>query len=232
MAYLLIGVVVLPLVVSMLIRGRYRKVYDESAAVKLSGGLTGAGMARRILEAEGIEDVQIVEHWGLLPDHYDAGKKRLCLSRGHFRGTSAAALGVAAHEAGHAIQDRRKFAPLKRRELAIRYSQYLTPVIVVLPALMILTKTINSKTGILIIFAGWGAVLAFNLFTLPVEYDASERAKEIVFKKRLLGSVKEERALYKMMRAACLMYVSGVLNTVRWLVGSLRPRKGTVLPES
>ncbi|MEM8954524.1 MAG: zinc metallopeptidase [Verrucomicrobiota bacterium] len=232
MVYVLIGVVVLPLLVSMVVRGRYRKVYEESVKVKLSGGLTGAGMARRILEAEGIEDVEIVEHWGLLPDHYDCEKKRLCLSRQHFRGTSAAALGVAAHEAGHAIQDRRRFRPLKKRELAIRYSQYLTPVIVLLPLLMMLTKTVNSKTGIIIIFAGWGAVLAFNLFTLPVEYDASERSKEVVFRKRILSSVKEERALYKMMRAACLMYVSGVLNTVRWLVGSLRSGKRPVLPES
>jgi Zn-dependent membrane protease YugP len=229
MLYTLMALVVVPLFISMVVRGRYRKVYEESARVKLSGGLTGAGMARRILEAEGITNVEIVEHWGLLPDHYDPEKKRLCLSRPHFRGTSAAALGIAAHEAGHAIQDRKKFAPLKKREMAIKYSQYLTPIIVVLPLLMMLTKMVNSKTGVIIIFAGWAAVLGFNLLTLPVEYDASERAKEILYRKRLLGSVKEERAMYKMMRAACLMYVSGVVNTVRWLIGSLRPSKSGAL---
>jgi Zn-dependent membrane protease YugP len=232
MLYLLVAVVVVPLFLSMVVRGRYLKVYEESQKVPLSGGLTGAGMARRILEAEGITNVEIVEHWGLLPDHYDPEKKRLCLSRPHFRGTSAAALGIAAHEAGHAIQDRKNFEPLKKREMAIKYSQYLTPVIIALPLLMILTKMVNSKTGVIIMFAGWGVVLAFNFLTLPVEYDASERSKEIIYKKRLLASVKEERALYKMMRAACLMYVSGVFNTLRWLIGSLIPSRKTALSKN
>jgi Zn-dependent membrane protease YugP len=232
MLYMLIALVVVPLFFSMVVRGRYRKVYEESEKVKLSCGLTGAGMARRILEAEGITDVEIVEHWGLLPDHYDPEKKRLCLARPHFRGTSAAALGIAAHEAGHAIQDRKNFAPLKNRQLAIKYSQYLTPVIVALPLLMMLVRAVNSKTGILMIFGGWAAVLAFNVFTLPVEYDASERAKEILYRKRLLGSVKEERAMYKMMRAACLMYVSGVFSTLRWLIGSLKPSRKAALSKN
>ena len=226
MIYLLIAVVAGPLLISLASRSRFHSIYEKAQKFKIKGGLTGAGMARRILEAEQITDVEIVEHWGLLPDHYDPERKRLSLARPHFRGTDAAALGIAAHEAGHAIQHRRRFAPLKMRQSAIKCSQYLTPIVVLVPMLMIFAKAVPPRIGILLLFGGWAAILGFNLFTLPVEYDASERAKEVLYRKRLLKTIAEERATYSMMRGAALMYVSGVVNVAKWLIGSIVARKG------
>jgi Zn-dependent membrane protease YugP len=204
MNFILIFLIAGPLIVSLFARGRFQAVYDASRKVEGSSTLTGAGVARKILEASGCEDVEIVEHWGLFPDYYDPAKKRLALSRPHFRGSNAAAYGIAAHEAGHALQDKQRFDPLKRRITAIKMTQYLSP-----------------KVALILMFASWGALLLYNLSTMPVEADATQRSRETLDRLRILRDHEQEQATYRMMKAAGLMYVSGFLNTVKWLIASV-----------
>lgn len=218
MTYLIIAVVLGPLVVSLFARGKFQATYDDSRKVKGAPTLTGAGVARQILEASGIEDVQIVEHWGLFPDYYDPAQKRLRLSRPHFRGSNAAAYGVAAHEAGHALQHRVRFAPLNARISAIKASQYLSPLIFVVGISMVVVR---PTLGLIMMFSSWALLLVYNLSTLPVEADATQRANEVLRRLKLFRNRDEEKATYKMMRAAGLMYVSGFLNTVRWLLSCI-----------
>ncbi len=226
MIYFLIALFVGPLLVSMYTRGKFQTTYEESQKVKGAPELTGAGVARRILEASKITDVEIVEHWGLLPDFYDPAKKRLRLSRPHFRGTSAAAYGIAAHEAGHAIQHRAMFGALRLRISAIKVSQYLSPFVFLLPVAAILAHMVSGRIGVMGMFVAWAAVLGFNLFTLPVEYDATERSREVMDRERMFRDSKQEKAIYRMMRAAPFMYVSGFLNTIKWLISCLMPGRG------
>jgi uncharacterized protein len=220
--YLLLLLVIAPIAVSLFARGKFQAVYEESMEVECRPTLTGAGVARKILEASGIEDVEIVEHWGLFPDFYDPARKRLALSRPHFRGSNAAAYGIAAHEAGHALQDKAKFAPLKRRLSAIKSTQYLSPLIFLLGASALIARIVPVKIAILIMVAAWTALLVSNIFTMPVEADATQRAKEVLGRLRIFRDAAEEKATLRMAKAAGLMYISGFLNTLKWLFVRLR----------
>ncbi len=208
--------------VSLFARGRFQAVYEETAEVKCQPNLTGAGVARKILEKSGIDDVEIVEHWGLFSDFYDPVRKRLALSRPHFRGSNAAAYGIAAHEAGHALQDKAKFGPLKRRLSAIKSTQYLSPLIFVFGAAALIGHVVPVKIAILIMMGAWTTLLLGNIFTMPVEADATQRANEVLGKLRIFRDATEERATLKMARAAGLMYISGCLNTLKWIFVRLR----------
>ncbi|MFV1995570.1 MAG: zinc metallopeptidase [Verrucomicrobiales bacterium] len=223
MYYLLIAVIAGPVLISLFVRGRFQSVYDAARQVKGNADLTGAGVARQILEAAGIRDVEIVEHWGFIPDFYDPARKRLMLSRPHFRGSHAAAYGIAAHEAGHVLQDRANFAPLKMRITAIRMSQYLSPFIFLIPVVAILGRFTSVKMALLGMFLAWGALLAYNLSTVPVEFDSTERSKEIMARLKLFRNSEQRDATYRMMATAPLMYVSGFLNTLRWLLAYILP---------
>ena len=222
MIYILLLLLIAPMAISLFARGRFQSVYEESVEVECQPKLTGAGVARKILEASGIDDVEIVEHWGLFPDFYDPKRKRLALSRPHFRGSNAAAYGIAAHEAGRALQDKAKFAPLQKRLSAIKSTQYLSPLIFVLGITALLARFPSAKIAVLIMMAAWAALLLGNIVTMPVEADATQRAKEVLGKLRIFRDSAEEKATLKMAKAAGLMYVSGFLNTLKWLFVRLR----------
>ena len=171
-------------------------------------------------------------HWrshrdcaGLFPDYYDPGRKRLALSRAHFRGSNAAAYGIAAHEAGHALQHKARFRPLKARISAIKMSQYCSPLVFLLPAVALFAKIGSVKITLLVMFASWAMLLAYNLSTMPVEVDATQRANEVLRRLNLFRNHGQEKATFRMAKAAGLMYVSGFLNTVKWLFASLMPRR-------
>jgi len=173
---LFIGTMALSLWATM----RVRQVYSKFSILPASSGSTGANTAVRILSQEGIYDVEIVEHDQALGDHYDPTHKRLVLSRETFHGTSAAALGVAAHECGHAIQHKQAYAPLQLRMASVGLTMFASQIVLWLPLLGMFTGFLNTGVALTLVASAWGILMLFNLITLPVEFDASARARLVL----------------------------------------------------
>ncbi len=177
-------------------------------------GLTGAEFARRVLEAKGIEDVEIVESNALITNHYLPATKTLRLAPENFHGCNLAAAGIAAHEAGHAIQQAAGFRPLLWRQSAIKTTAYLTPLFfaISLPLLVI-----RPRVGLMVLGASWALIRLNNLMSLPTEFDASGRAKDVIYNARIVKVGKEFNSLEEMLHAASLEKVSGFLRFWDWL---------------
>ena len=201
---------------SMLVRSRFNK-YSKIPSTK---GYTGQMAAQKLLDTAGIHDVQVVRVDGMLTDHYNPATKQLALSSPVFDRTSVAAIGVATHEAGHAIQHATGYYPLKWRSAIV-------------PAANIGTRfgTWGMMGGLMImaispIFGQWifiaGAVafalfLLFQLITLPVEFNASNRAKQLVVEAGIVGS-QEREGIDKVLNAAALTYVAAFVTSLLTLL--------------
>ncbi|NOX99354.1 MAG: zinc metallopeptidase [Verrucomicrobia bacterium] len=207
----------LALMVTLYGRSKYRLIYDEEIKNLSPSGLTGEKLARRILDEAGIEGVEIVKSVGLFADFYDPSRKRLSLAPQHFAGSTYSALGVAAHEVGHAIQQKAGYHPLKWRITAVKASMYLTLPVVVIGTIM----TLMTKAVFLLIIS-WTLLLVYNLFTMPIELDASERSKKILRAIKPFANYDERVGVEKMMRVAPAAYIEGLFTTLSW-VGSLIP---------
>ncbi len=214
--FLLLFVVTLAL--TMWARGKYRTAYDEELKNVARSGLTGAELARRILAERGIEVVEIARGRGLLADYYDPAKKRLTLAPQHFSGSTYAALGVAAHEAGHVLQHREGHHPLNWRISAIRATLWLSLPLVLLGIFMIIMPGFG-KTGIFLLCGGWSLVAGYNLVTLPVELDASERARQVLdgMRPKPFSCMEERLGVERMMRSASGAHVDGIFTVISWL---------------
>jgi len=202
---------------------RVKSVYRKYSKLPVRAGVTGAQAAERILQAAGIRDVQIVEHEEILGDHYDPRHKRLVLSRDTYRGSSPAALGVAAHECGHAIQHAQAYAPLQWRMAAVGATTFASQIVMWLPILGIFTGLIAPMTGAAIMAAAWGMIMVFNLVTLPVEFDASRRAKVVLLKMGMVNSHEEREGVEKVLNAAALTYVAAFVTSLAYLLWHLLP---------
>ena len=188
--------------------GKYKEVPVES-------GLTGAQAARRILNDAGLTDMPIEEVEGHLSDHYDPTKRALFLSSDNFHGASIAAVGVAAHEAGHALQHQHQDAMFNLRMALVPVTQFASYAWM---GIMLIGMFIYHFPHFMLIAVAIFSVLTlFQLVTLPVEYDASARAKEQLFR---LGLVREdERAgVSKVLDAAALTYVAALVSSALQLV--------------
>lgn len=162
--------------------------------------LTGAAAAQLILQRAGINDVHVEETPGMLSDHYDPTHKVLRLSPDVYRTRTASAVGIAAHEAGHAIQDAKRYAPLVLRNAAVPAAQYGPTIFMILFfAGMFIGSLGLMKVGV-IAFAG---VAVFQLINLPVEFDASNRAKALLVE-------------HQMIDPQSMTYVNDVLNSAAW----------------
>jgi len=190
--------------------------------VQSRSGLTGADVARRILTAAGIRDVEVVPVGGSLTDHYDPRTKKVALSEPVYSQGSIAALGIAAHECGHAIQDARRYAPMYLRSAIVPVttfsSKLLMPLILAAVFLPILggspALSVHLVLGIVAVYA----VLAiFQLVTLPVELNASKRAKIILTE---MGITPQDEAVgvRQMLDAAALTYVAAFVVTLGQLL--------------
>src|SRR3984893_377927 len=171
---------------------RVRQVYNTFSRLPASSEASGAETAATILRQEGIYDVQIVEHDEMLGDHYDPTHKRLVLSRDNFHGTSTAALGVAAHECGHAIQHQQAYAPLQWRMASVGLTTFASQIVLWLPLVGMFTGFINTSVAWTLVASAWGILMLFNLITLPVEFDASARARLMLKQTGLIRTVEEE----------------------------------------
>ena len=202
---------------------RVKSVYRRYSELPVRSGLTGAQAADRIMRAAGIRDVEIVEHDEMLGDHYDPMKKRLVLSRGNYHGSSPAALGVAAHECGHALQHAQAYAPLQWRMAAVGATTFASQIVMWLPVLGIFTGLIQPLVGATIMAACWGVIMLFNLVTLPVEFDASRRAKAVLLRMNMINSHEEREGVEKVLNAAALTYLAAFVTSLAYLLWHLLP---------
>ncbi len=187
--------------------------YSKYSRVKSRTGLTGAMAAERILKANGIYDVRVERIAGNLTDHYDPTHKVLRLSDSVYGSTSVAAIGVAAHECGHAIQHQQGYAPLKIRSTLVPAanlgSKLCWPVLI----LGLLFSYTFVKVGILL----FCAVVLFQIVTLPVEFNASSRALHILQGTGVLYE-DEMSSTRKVLTAAALTYVASVASSLLQLL--------------
>jgi uncharacterized protein len=189
---------------------RLRSLYARYQNVPQSKGVTGAEVAQAILDHEGIRNVSIEPCDGHLTDHYDPKNRVLRLSEANFKSSSLSAIGVAAHEAGHAIQHKEKYAPLEMRMSIIGITgigSSLSPIIFFVGFLF--HSPFMLQLGIWL----FSAVVVFQLITLPVEFDASARAKKVLAD---LGFINrdEEIAIRKVLNAAALTYVAALVTAM------------------
>ncbi len=209
--------------IGLLAQWRVKRMYHRFSRVPASSGLTGAEVAQQMLRAADIRDVAIVEHDEFLGDHYDPIHKRLVLSSQNYHGTSLAALGVAAHEAGHALQHKQAYAPLHLRMAAVGLTGFASQVVMWLPILGMATDLLSTTLGLSIMAGAWGLIMAFNLITLPVEFDASHRAKLLLARMGFISGNQESVGVAKVLNAAALTYVAAFITSLVYFLWHLLP---------
>ena len=202
------------LALSMWASFRVKSSFNKYSKVRSARGMTGAEAAQEMLDRAGITDVRVVPTRGMLSDHYNPVNKTLALSESVYASNSIAAIGVATHEAGHAIQHARHYAPLWIRSMLVP------------------TANIGSSVGYLVMLGGlflsstnmilagavlFSAVLLFQIVTLPVEFDASRRAKVLVVQHGIISS-REREGVDRVLNAAAMTYVAAAVSTLLTLL--------------
>lgn len=205
---------IFPLVLGLYAQWKVKSAYGKTSKIAAASGLSGRQTAQAILDANGIMDVEIEETRGFLGDHYDPRHKVLRLSPDVYHGRSLASLGIAAHEVGHAIQHATSYAPLSLRNAVVPLA------------------SVGSNIGMGLIFFGFmlgalglatiGLVLysfvaVFQLINLPVEYDASARAKKILFERGMI-TANEKGAVASVLDAAALTYVAATVSSILYVL--------------
>ena len=211
---------------SLFAAARVKSVYHRYHRGSVFSGLTGAEAAQLILRRAGIHDVEITHQDGLLGDHYDPLHKRLVLSSENYFGSTPAALGVAAHECGHAIQHQRAYKPLHWRMAAVGITTYANQLVLWVPVLGVVTGLIQPLMAAMLLAAAWGVIMLFNLITLPVEFDASRRAKAVLRDLNLIAPGDEAVAVSKVLNAAAWTYVAAFITSLVFFLGHLLPLLG------
>jgi len=211
---LLIGV---PILLGLWAQMRVKSAFGHWSQVAATSGVTGAQAARRILEAANIRDVEVLEINDMLGDHYDPTNKRLCLSTDVYNTPSVAALGIAAHECGHAIQHQKAYAPLKWRMAVVPMTMVVSSI---LPFIMIGGFIVPMLWMKLIMVAAvcYAVLAVFQLITLPVEFDASRRAKVILQQMGMIRAGEEASGVNKVLDAAALTYVAAFVAVISQLL--------------
>jgi len=202
------------LILSLVATVKVKSTFNKYSKVMSASGMTGADAARELLRRNGLTNVTVTETGGFLSDHYDPSKKVIRLSPNVFRSNSVAAIGVAAHETGHAIQHAKAYSPLVLRNT------------------MVPVANIGSTLSWIIIFAGFilgfmglvkigivlfSAVVVFQVITLPVEFNASSRAKEMLASYGLI-SQGELQGVRKVLSAAAMTYVAAAASSIMTLL--------------
>jgi uncharacterized protein len=209
--FLFVGpALVLSLIASWLTKSRFNK-YSK---IRNARGITGAAAAQLMLDRAGITGVKVVEHQGFLSDHYNPLSKTLALSPDVYHQPSIAAVGVACHEAGHAVQHARSYAPMWVRSALVQPANIGSSIGMYS---MMFGLFLQSQGMVLIGAVLFSAVLLFQLITLPVEFDASARAKKLAFEYNIV-TPHERAGMAKVLNAAALTYVAGAISTLLTLL--------------
>ena len=224
---LMMLLILFAVVVGVIAQWRVTSAFKRYSQVPTHSGRTGAEVADEILHDAGIDDVSIDRVDSFLGDHYDPTKKVLCLSPGVYDSASIAATGIAAHECGHAIQHQQAYLPLKARMAIVPVTMYASRM---LPFIMIggfWFGLFRAIPGLLDLGIAIYAVLTvFQLVTLPVEFDASRRAK-LIMTSRGIVTLEESHGAAAVLNAAALTYVAAFLSALFHLLYlvSLRDRR-------
>ena len=193
---------------------RVKSTFNKYSKVAAGTGITGAHAARKILDANGLYDVGVERVNGFLSDHYDPGAKVLRLSPDVYDTPSLAAVGVAAHEAGHAIQDQQGYAALRLRTTmvpAVQVGGWVGP-------LMLMGGVLMQASGLVLLGVILFSLTAlFAVVTLPVEFDASRRAKKLLVSEAVLAGP-ELTGVNRVLDAAALTYVAAALQAIMTLL--------------
>ncbi|MEG1494972.1 MAG: zinc metallopeptidase [Bacilli bacterium] len=182
---------------------KYKKVENKK-------NLSGLEVARKILDANGLEDIYVTETTGIFSDHYDSNRKVVRLSKDVFHGTSIASVAVAAHECGHAIQDKEGYIFIKLRGFIfpmVNIASNFGYIVIMIGLLFSINNLAWLGIGLLLF------ILLFQLITLPVEFNASARAKELLKTQSVLDDTELEGS-GKMLRAAAFTYVASLATTL------------------
>lgn len=206
--------IIVPLLFGFYAQMRVTSAYNKNVRIPSRGRISGREAAAAVMESAGIHDVEIVRVPGQLTDHYDPSKKRLALSEFNYDGTSLAALGVAAHEAGHAIQHKVGYSMMKFRQVLVPSTQIASGA----SQLLIIVGIVLGAQGLGGIFLTLGAVALamiclFQLVTLPVEFDATARAKAQLVNLGIVGR-DEMPGVSQTLDAAALTYVAAFVASL------------------
>lgn len=208
------------LVLSLWASFRTKSAFKKYSQVRTMRGLTGAQAAKAMLDRAGIYDVKVVPTHGMLTDHYNPTDKTLALSEGVYASNSVAAAGVACHEAGHAIQHAEGYKPLWIRSLLVPTANIGSSLGYLVMMFGLFMVYAGSKMGPQVVLFGaalFSLVLAFQVVTLPVEFDASSRAKRMAVENSIIMS-QEREGFDRVLNAAALTYVAAVVSTLMTLL--------------
>lgn len=206
--------IILAFLISALVSAKMNATFSKYSKVRSYCGMTGAQAAQRILSSAGIYDVRIEHVSGKLTDHYDPSNKVLRLSDAVYGNTSIAAIGVAAHECGHAVQHARNYVPLSVRSAIVPVANFGSQ----LSWPLFLAGLIFSFRPLLMIgILLFCAALLFQIVTLPVEFNASARALRMLDETGIMGR-QEIRGTKKVLRAAAMTYVAAVIGSLLQLL--------------
>ncbi|HET6597905.1 MAG TPA: zinc metallopeptidase [Anaerolineales bacterium] len=192
-----------------------RHAYNKWSQVRATSGLTGHQAAQRLISTGNLYGVQVQGTGGQLSDHYDPRNKTLFLSEGVARSPSVAAVAISAHELGHAMQDAEDYFPMRIRAMlvpAVNIGSNLGWILIMIG--LVLRMTELAWVGV-IVFSG-GAL--FALATLPVEFNASARAKQLLYQTGIIQTEEEQRGVNQVLNAAALTYVAGLITAVLQLL--------------
>ncbi len=196
---------------------RLSSTYSRYSRIGLRSGLSGAEAAREILDNAGLSNVPVEEINGHLTDHYDPGKRALFLSAENYEGRSVAAVGVAAHEAGHALQHQAAYAPLQLRTTLVPFTQIASMAWMGLFVLGLILGGAFFAKFIWVAVGIFAVTTFFQLVTLPVEFDASNRAKAMLLRLGLVHA-DESEGVSKVLGAAAMTYVAALVTSILDLV--------------
>ncbi|MBM7692628.1 Zn-dependent membrane protease YugP [Peribacillus deserti] len=205
---------ILLILVPLYAQFKVKSTYKKYSKVENSSGRTGAGVARAILDSHGLYNVNVEETRGFLSDHYDPRSKTVRLSSGNYHGYSIAGAAIAAHEVGHAIQDQQRYTFLRFRHALVPVANLGSN----FSWMLILAGILANMSGLLLLGIAFMAfAVLFQIITLPVEFNASNRAMDEVVS---LGIIRndEERETRKVLNAAALTYVAAAAVAVLELV--------------
>ena len=195
---------------------KVKSAYAQAGKYRASCGLSGAETAQRILNARGITDVAVEPVRSFLGDHYDPKHKVLRLSPEVYQGRSLASIGIAAHEVGHAIQDAKAYAPLAIRNGLVPMASVGSNLSVALIIIGVVLARMQPALGRSVAAVGvglFGVVVLFQLVNLPVEFNASSRARAILLDLRLI-TAEEEQVVAKVLNAAAMTYVAATITAI------------------
>ncbi|MDA7610444.1 zinc metallopeptidase [Verrucomicrobia bacterium] len=211
------------LVIGFWAQAKVKRCFAHYSQIRAHNGYSGGDVAAQILRSAGIHDVGIHVQRGQLNDHYDPIRKRLVLSDQNYHGTSISAIAVAAHECGHALQHQQSYGPLKFRMASVGITSFANGMLTWIMIGGLFLGLIPFQIALPILALCWGVIMAFNLVTLPVEFDASRRAKVVLNQMGFTSTSTEDEGVSKVLNAAAFTYVAAFISSLGWFLYYILP---------